>query len=454
MIRLRTNLSRNTLRRVLAFITMFSEDRKQLGGRYAIRASKERLTDFGARSAWSLWRRVRKVSRYAQTRLFAPSTAEPVGAKSGILFLGYVEAGLGLGESLRGLITAYSGGSHPFAIYPFNERVETRWIGRFMPERYDCTNCYDVVVMEVAADQVPKVEETVRKDILTGSHKVLRTYWELPAAPSVWKPMLRGIDEIWAPNNFVAEAFSRVFDGDIVVIPPCIEPTTNAPLTRAHYGLEDGRFYFLFTFDYFSFPARKNPQGVLTAFQKAFPNRSEAVGLVLKSTGAAGHHPELKREFLAASKADTRIHILDKNMSRSDAHGLIQTCDCYVSLHRSEGFGFGMAEAMFYEKPVIATCYSGNTDFLTNETGFPVDFHLRAVEEDEYVWPHQQVWAEPSLRSAVDAFRTVYERPDLRRQRAEKGAAFVRHHYGASAVRAAIEARLKKIKPNSPSKKS
>lgn len=444
--RLMANWSRNQLRRVSAFITLFADDWDQLGGRYAASALKGRLTEFGTRRASGLFGRARKVSRSARTRLSAPSTAEPAGAKPGVLFLGYVEAGLGLGESLRGLVTAYSGGSQPFAIYPFNEGVETRWIGPFMPERYDCANRYDVVVMEVAADQVPKVEETVQQDILTGPRKVLRTYWELPAAPAAWQPMLRGIDEIWAPNNFVAKAFRDIFDGDIVVIPPCIEPSTDAPPARAHYGLENGRFYFLFTFDYFSFPARKNPQGVLAAFKEAFPDPSEAVGLVLKSTGATGHHPELKRAFLAASKADTRIRILDKNMSRSDAHGLIQACDCYVSLHRSEGFGFGMAEAMFYEKPVVATRYSGNTDFLTDETGFPVDFHLRAVGEDEYVWPHQQVWAEPNIRSAVDAFRTVYERPDIRRQRAEAGAAFVRRHYGSAAVRAAIEARLEEIK--------
>lgn len=446
MTRSMTNWSRNQLRRVLAFITLFADDWKQLGGRYAVSALNGRLADFGTRRAMGLQGRVRKVSQDTRTRLFGAPPAQPVGARAGILFLGYVEAGLGLGESLRGLVTAYSGGSNPFAIYPFNEGVESRWIGPFMPERYDHKNRYDVVVMEVATDQVPKVEETIQEGILSDSRKVLRTYWELPAAPAAWKPMLRGIDEIWAPNSFVAEAFRDIFDGNIVVIPPCIEPTTDALPARAHYGLEDGRFYFLFTFDYYSFPARKNPQGVLAAFREAFPDSYESVGLVLKSTGAAGHHPELKRTLLAASKADPRIHILHENMSRSEAHGLIHACDCYVSLHRSEGFGFGMAEAMFYEKPVIATRYSGNTDFLTNETGFPVEFHLRAVGEEEYVWTHQQVWAEPSLQSAVDAFRTVYERPDLRRQRAREGAAFVRRHYGAEAVRSAIETRLKEIK--------
>lgn len=257
--------------------------------------------------------------------------------------------------------------------------------------------------------------------------------------------MLRDVDEIWAPNSFVANAFRDIFDGDIVVVPPCVAPDDKAPPERARYGLEEGRFYFLFTFDYFSFPTRKNPQGVLEAFRMAFPDLSEAVGLVLKSTGAVGHHPEIKRALLTAAEADPRIHILDENMSRSDAHGLIQVCDCYVSLHRSEGFGFGMAEAMFYGKPVIGTRYSGNTDFLTEETGFPVDFQLRSVGDDEYVWPQGQVWAEPNVSSAVDAFRTVYRRPELRRQRAEAGAVFIRRHYGSDAVRSAIEARLDEL---------
>lgn len=442
---------RNQLRRASALLARLADDWEKRGSRHAAGAFGRRVQDFGARHADALRSRIVGRLHVARRRTSDPKRAAAFPRKRGILFLGYVEAGLGLGESLRGLVSAYASGSQPFAIYPFEKGVETRLIGPFMPERYDRSGRYDVVVVEVAADQLPKVEDSVPPEILAGARRVLRTYWELPAAPAAWRSALRGIDEIWAPNTFVADAFRDIFDGDIVVIPPCIEPEIQPVPKRSRYDLEDGRFYFLFTFDYFSFPARKNPQAVLEAFQVAFPDPSEMVGLVIKSTGADTHHPELKRAFLAAAEADPRIRILDETMSRADVHGLIQTCDCYMSLHRSEGFGFGMAEAMFYGKPVVATRYSGNADFLTPETGFPVDFRLRPVGEDEYVWVHGQVWAEPDMGSAVDALRTVYRRPELRRQRAAAAAAFIRSHYGAFAVRRAIEARLQEIEGQGPS---
>lgn len=432
-------------RHAFAILALFASDWKQIGARYALGTRMARTSEWGWLRLRILSVRGKKAFRSLRSRILAPVVPKTLETKPGILFLGYVEAGLGLGESLRGLVKAYSGGSLPFAVYPFNEGVETRWIGAFMPERYDRTGCYDVVVMEMAADQVPKVFETIHEDILKNSRKVLRTYWELPSAPAAWKPMLSEIDEIWAPNSFVADAFRDIYDGDIVVVPPCIEPETERLPTRRRYGLEENRFYFLFTFDYYSYPERKNPQAVLEAFRLAFPDPSEAVGLVIKSTGSTNHYPELKRIFMAAAKVDSRIHILDETMSRVDAHGLIAVCDCYVSLHRAEGFGFGMAEAMYYGRPVIGTRYSGNVDFLTDETGFPVDFHIRPVREGEYVWPRGQVWAEPDLSSAVEAFQIVYCRPDLRRQRAEAGAALIRSNYGAEAVRGAIEKRMAEI---------
>jgi glycosyltransferase involved in cell wall biosynthesis len=215
---------------------------------------------------------------------------------------------------------------------------------------------------------------------------------------------------------------------------------------------EKGRFYFLFSFDFYSSHHRKNPLGVLEAFQLAFPNLNENVGLIIKSTGLEtyqmGPEPqqtEISEQFRASVDKDPRIKIIHGTMSRHRMLGLIRACDCYVSLHRAEGFGLGMAEAMSFGKVVIGTDYSGSTDFLSAETGFPVAYNLRPVGPSEYFWPEDQVWADPNMDSAVTMFRLAFSDVDARTRRAAAGKMFVNRKYSKAAVGAAVEGRIQAI---------
>ncbi len=416
--------SKRQWRRGVRFLRVLASETRASGPGFALRSACRRLGDF-----------IRSQAQKA-----------PLPRRRGTLFIGYVQAGLGLGESLRGLLDAVKSTKAAFSVYPFQTGVESRLICEFMPERYDTRHRYDVNVIEVAADQLPAVRQTIDPRILASSYNVLRTYWELASAPEAWRGLLIGIDEIWAPNAFVAEAFRPIFAGPIQVIPPCVEPVAENLPSRAELGLEPDVYYFLFTFDYHSQAARKNPGAVLEAFRTAFPAGTEHVGLILKSTGPAESCPDIQRTFLEASAADNRVRIIDETWSRSAVLGLLRACDCYVSLHRSEGFGLGMAEALYFERSVIATRYSGNAEFLTEATGFPVAHALRPVRDGEYFWSQGQVWAEPELASAVQAFQTVVGRPDLARERAQAGAQLIRQNYSRSAVGAAVERRLAELR--------
>ena len=367
-------------------------------------------------------------------------------ARRGILFVGYVEAGLGLGESLRGLIAAAAARNLEFGIYPFRVGVETRIIESFMPEKYDKSHRYNLNVIEVMADQLPTVFWSVDSRLYAGNYNVLRTYWELPKAPAAWASLLRGVDEIWVPNEFVRNAFRNVFPGAITIVPPCvvIDETAVYP-GRTKLGLDDRPFYYLFSFDYYSYPARKNPLGVLRAFQDAFRNGNENVGLIIKSTGAPWRFREIKRRLQTAMEADPRIKIFDRTMTRRELLGLIQSCNCYVSLHRAEGFGLGMVEAMYFGKAVIGTDFSGSTDFLSEQTGFPVSYELRPIPPNEYAWAGGQSWAEPNHQRAVELLRLVFENPQLGTKKGHDARAFVRLRYGKDAVGTAIETRIAEI---------
>jgi glycosyltransferase involved in cell wall biosynthesis len=353
----------------------------------------------------------------------------------GVLFIGYVEAGLGLGETLRSMLRAASHVQLTFNIFPFNVGVESRRTGDFMPERYNTSQAQRINVITVAVDQVPNVFRAVPRKLLKDSYNVLYTFWELPKAPAEWASHLADIDEIWAPNEFVRNALAGVFEKPIHIVPPCVDDVAaNALPRRDHFGLDPDRFYFLFSFDYFSSPFRKNPLGVLSAFRDAFADAERNVGLIIKSVGAEDHYPHIKDEIRRAMEEDARIVLIDEQLDRSGMLGLINCCDCYVSLHRAEGFGYGMVEAMQLGKAVVGTAFSGSAEFLREDISYPVSYTLRDIAPDEYVWSVGQQWAEPDLSSAVGQLRNVFDYPGERIRKAEAASAFVTKTYGKSAV--------------------
>jgi glycosyltransferase involved in cell wall biosynthesis len=337
------------------------------------------------------------------------------------------------------------GMSIPFSVFPFNVNVETRRIGPFMAERYDKEGRYDVNLIQTAPDQLPYAIRELGTRRTAGTYNILRTFWELPRAPREWEVILQDVQEIWAPSDFVAAAFREFFHGPITNIPEPVLVDRTQKFDRSYFGMREGRFYFLFSFDYFSSAARKNPLAVLRAFQAAFPSNVRNAGLIIKSVGPTENASDVAREIATAAAADSRICVIDTTMSRDEMLSLIECTDCYVSLHRSEGFGLGMAEAMLLRRPVVGTNYSGNTGFLSDETGFPVAFSIVPVRPGEYSFHEGQYWAEPNQGDAIRLMRLVIDNPTERERRAANANAFMGTHHSAKAVRLAVERRLSDI---------
>lgn len=381
----------------------------------------------------------------AKQTLPPPSAASDERLAPSPLLIGYIDAQLGLGQSLRGLATALARVQVDFQVCPVGIGVEGRRTVPFMPDRIDPAGAHAVNVIEVTCDELPAVLAHVGAYRVRHSYNILRTYWELGRAPPAWRRNLVGIHEIWAPNAFVATSLQTVFDGPVTLIPPCLDIPGPEAGGHAMFGLDPGAFHFLFSFDYFSFPERKNPLAVIRAFRKAFPDLATPAALVLKASGAAEHYPEVKRALQEASFLDGRIHVIDESLTRTELLALLTAADCYVSLHRAEGFGLGMAEAMALGKPVIATDYSGSTDFLSPATGFPIPMQLRPVGSAEYVHAEDQVWADPDEAAAAAAMRHVFDHREAAAAIAQAGQAFVRQRYGAANVGALAAARLAAI---------
>ena len=256
-----------------------------------------------------------------------------------------------------------------------------------------------------------------------GVHRIGYWYWELEEVPSDWVRHSSWLDELWAPTRFIGEALRKampmpVFDmlAGIRMPPVVVRP-------RSAFGLPEDRFLFLFAFDMCSTFERKNPLAVVRAFRKAF-RRSEPVALAIK-VSRGSHDPDNFR-ILSDLCEREGVHLIDRMLPHEELHALMNSCDAYVSLHRSEGYGLTLAEAMALGKPAIATGYSGNLDFMDAENSFLVGYERVTIAESIHVYSRGSTWAEPDIDGAAEAMRQVVDDPALARRIGERGRQHVR----------------------------
>ena len=275
-----------------------------------------------------------------------------------------------------------------------------------------------------------------------GVHRVAVWYWETEEVPETIPEYPALFDEVWAPTRFIADAFRKRVKVPVVPMLPGLEPPRFVPRSRDHFGLRDDRFMFLFTFDMASLMARKNPLAAVAAFRRAF-RRDEPADLVIKL--ARGSESPADLTALTAACKASGVRLIDELMPRSDLLALMAACDCYVSLHRSEGLGLGMAETMLMGKPVIATAYSGNLDFMTLESAYLAEYERVPIPETVSQYPRGSHWAEPSVEHAAELMRRVYDRRDESKAIGERARAEVSELMSLEAFGRRMVARLAEV---------
>lgn len=234
--------------------------------------------------------------------------------------------------------------------------------------------------------------------------------WELPRWPHAWARAYDHVDEIWGISSHTTDAYTS-FHGPIRCMGLPVSVEDDATIARGALGLPESAYLFHFSFDLHSRTARKNPLSLIRAFQRAFPAETqEKVGLVLKVNHAKRLHADnIRIRWLAAR--DPRIHLIERPMRRPEVLALMNACDCYVSLHRAEGFGRGIAEAILLGKQVIATGWSGNTDFCREPRVALVRHKMIPLKRGEYFHGEGQEWAEPDLDHAAELMREIRYNP-------------------------------------------
>ena len=247
-------------------------------------------------------------------------------------------------------------------------------------------------------------------DFFKGRYNIGYWAWELLQFPTGWEFAFDYFDEIWTLSNYCAESITKVTPIPVIKFPPSID-IPKPTLDRNALGLPKDKFIFLFMFDFHSTITRKNPVNLIKAFQQAFGQSNQDVLLVIKCSNGE-HKPDHRAQVKAAAADWQSIHFIEGHLRQEEVQALLNSCNCYVSLHRAEGFGLTMAEAMSYGKPVIATGYSSNMEFMNVGNSFPVKYKL--VPNDQVEGPYSQgaVWADPDIDHAASLMQYVFQNYD------------------------------------------
>jgi glycosyltransferase involved in cell wall biosynthesis len=303
-------------------------------------------------------------------------------------------------------------------------------------------------LIHLNAESIPMVYAFEDNVVLKDSYNIGYFFWELNVIPKCHYLALELLDEIWVSSEYNREIYLKYTNKPVINVGMAVEQLPNVPKADLRkFGVKDDDVVFLTTFDSFSFIERKNPIAVVEAFKAAFPNNHEKVKLIIKTQNRAkvgdAYQIDLWKRIDRIIYDDNRITVVNETMKYLDLISLKSACDCYISLHRSEGWGFGMIEAMQLAKPVIATAYGGNMDFCNNENAYLIDYDLITVRPEEYIFVERgSLWADPNVQQASAAMKAVAGDISAARSKGIVAQKFVTENFSISPISRRYRKRL------------
>lgn len=340
----------------------------------------------------------------------------------GIDVFGFFNTASGLGEAGRLLVTALRAVEYPVVCLPVSSPAAQN------DHAFDVSNewKHDKVLFAVNSLELTHIVRQLDARRLSNKYDYIigQWFWELEYFPPSMHMGYRYVNEVWAATDFICKTLTQHAPKQVKVqtMPlPLVAPQFDPEISKIDIGVDPRRFMFYYTFSYFSVNGRKNPEAVINAFKKAFKNEEGPI-LVIKTVYGDRYSQFFSRlQALIGDRTD--IKLINSTLDALTANALLNIADCYVSLHRAEGLGLTLSESMALGKPVIATNYSGNTDFMTDDTSILIPWEYTEVGLGNDVYPPTAKWAEPDINAAAEAMKYVYNNQNdakLMGQRAKK----------------------------------
>lgn len=369
-----------------------------------------------------------------------------------LVLVGHPFSAIGMAEHVRSAWRAFkAAGTTPglIDIYGMHRGddadFEREFASHVVPTLSEKTNLFCINADEVE-QAMGVLEHLGSGPAFQKAHNIIYPAWELAKYPDPWAKILERFDEVWAPSDFIAKAIAPTTTRPVVHMPLAVELTVSSLLGRRHFGIPENAFVCLFFFDFSSYSERKNPFAMLEAFEKLVAQRPHApLHAVVKYKGGDDGNPARKALEARIRAMGGQIQAITRQLSDNEIKNLVRCADAFVSLHRSEGFGRGPAEAMIMGRAAVATNYSGNLDFMTPETSLLVDCKIVPVAEGAYLFGEGQVWADPSVDHAVELIGGLLDDPEGARALGARARRHIRTHFSARAIGLRYVSRLEEL---------
>jgi glycosyltransferase involved in cell wall biosynthesis len=362
----------------------------------------------------------------------------------GVNLIGFVKGEIGLGQGCRLLASAMDYAEVPFTLINF-ELHSMRNEDRTWTHKITNSPAYNINLIHLNPSEMQILYLQNGRSMWDKRYNIVVWLWELENFPEEWRPMLHFADEIWAPSEFIYEAARKFTDKPVYKISYPVSVPVAPECDRRYFGLPENCFMVLCMYDANSTLGRKNPLASIKAYKSAFPEKNKNVGLVIKVNNADTSMITMLRGELAGYE---NIFIIGETMDKIIVNSLISVCDAYISLHRAEGFGLILAEAMLLGKPCIATGWSSNTEFMTSENSCLVDYRMITIEEECGPYPPGQRWAEADTGQAAGFLRKLYADGEYYRRIAKRGENYIKENLNYERAAGIINARLSEILPH------
>lgn len=360
----------------------------------------------------------------------------------GLNVIGYFQKTLGVGEVSRLIVASLKKQAIPCSLISGDFLIAGQDHSEFH-QKVDNDFTYPINLFCLDSRHIPLFVHNSDWSHFKNRYNIGLLFWETNKIENSFRKCWEYLDEIWVTSRYVQEQLSIATSKPVHRISQPIQIShTPARIDKKRFNLAN-KFTFLFCFNFLSIVDRKNPLAIVQAFQQAFPHTQD-VQLVIKSQNG-DLIPQQLASHLERIKGDQRIIWIDQNMSSQERFDLMNVCDCYISLHRSEGLGLTMAEAMLLEKPVIATGYSGNLDFMNEENSFLCPYTFVPIGPNHYPYPEDGLWADADIDQAAFWMNYVVKNPIESMIKAKRGKQFILEHHSDEVVGQQISQRLNQI---------